>query len=84
MKYWLYRWFMSFAHRYGWHKMEESHPDGDTMLWCHWCGLRVVTKRHLTQHAPDAEAGVRIVNRIDDPLGLITGKPDTFYPASRL
>ena len=53
MKYWLYRWFMSFAHRHGWHKMDEFHPDGDTMLWCQWCGLRVVTKRHLTQRTPD-------------------------------
>jgi hypothetical protein len=55
MRYWLYRWFMSFAHRHGWHKMDEFHPDGDTMLWCQWCGLRVVTKRHLTKHAPDGE-----------------------------
>ena len=53
MKYWLNRWFMSFAHRHGWHKMDEFHPDGDTLLWCQWCGLRVVTKRRLTQRAPD-------------------------------
>jgi DNA-directed RNA polymerase subunit RPC12/RpoP len=46
MKYWFYRWFMVFAHHRGWHKMEELHPEGDTMFWCQWCGLRVVTKRH--------------------------------------
>ena len=53
MKYYLYRWFMSFAHRHGWHKMDEFHPDGDTLLWCQWCGLRVVTKRNLTQRVAD-------------------------------
>lgn len=53
MRYWLYRWFMEFAHRHGWHKMDEFHPEGDTLLWCQWCGLRVVTKRHLTQRAQD-------------------------------
>lgn len=53
MKYYFYRWFMSFAHRHGWHKMDEFRPDGDTLLWCQWCGLRVVTKRNLTQRPPD-------------------------------
>ena len=33
--------------------MDEFHPEGDTLLWCQWCGLRVVTKRHLTQDAAD-------------------------------
>jgi len=59
MKYWLYRWFMSFAHRHGWHKMDEFHPDGDTLLWCQWCGLRVVTKRRLTKRAVDFAPAVR-------------------------
>lgn len=53
MRYWLYRWFMTLAHRYGWHKMDEFHPEGDTLLWCQWCGLGVVTKRHLTKDAAD-------------------------------
>lgn len=53
MRYWFYRWIMIFAHRHGWHKMDECYPNGDTMLWCHWCGLRVVTKRHLTTGAVD-------------------------------
>ena len=60
MKYWFYRWFMTFAHRHGWHKMEEFYPEGDTMLWCQWCGLRVITKRHLTTHAPDGAVGCAV------------------------
>ena len=36
---------MRLAHRYNWHRMDIFHPDGDTLLWCQWCGLRVVTRR---------------------------------------
>jgi DNA-directed RNA polymerase subunit RPC12/RpoP len=25
--------------------MKTIYPDGDTMLKCEWCGIRVVTKR---------------------------------------
>ncbi len=39
------RWLHKLAHKYGWHHMREVYPDGDTMLWCEWCGIRVVTKR---------------------------------------
>jgi hypothetical protein len=41
----IYRRVMRIAHRYHWHYMEPCYPDGDTMLWCHWCGIRIVTKR---------------------------------------
>jgi len=57
MRHRLYRWFMEFAHRHGWHKMDEFHPEGDTLLWCQWCGLRVVTERRLTKDAPDLGYG---------------------------
>jgi len=66
MKYWLYRWFMVFAHNHGWHKMDEFHPDGDTLLWCQWCGLRVVTKRHLKTHTPDTPNAPRIAEVLDE------------------
>jgi hypothetical protein len=41
----LYRHIMKLAHKYGWHHMRTIYPDGDTMLMCEWCGIRVVTKR---------------------------------------
>jgi hypothetical protein len=40
-----YRMVSRWAHKFNWHHMDICHPDGDTMHWCHWCGLRVVTKR---------------------------------------
>lgn len=40
-----YRLIMRVAHRFHWHYAPPSYPDGDTLLWCHWCGLRQVVKR---------------------------------------
>ena len=45
----IYRRLMRVCHKFGWHKMREVYPDGDTMLICDWCGLRVVT--HRRKHA---------------------------------
>lgn len=44
---WLYyrlmhRPLMRLAHRYNWHYAPPCYPDGDTMLWCHWCGMKYV------------------------------------------
>lgn len=36
---------MKIAHRYNWHYAPPIYPEGDTMLWCKWCGFREVTKR---------------------------------------
>jgi len=36
----VYRWMMRRIHRRGWCWMQESHPDGDVVYWCHWCGMR--------------------------------------------
>ena len=36
----LYRPFMRLAHRYNWHHATVCHPDGDTLFWCQWCGMR--------------------------------------------
>lgn len=44
-RYIAYRWLMKLAHRHNWHHMKPCYPEGDTMLWCHWCGIRIVTKR---------------------------------------
>lgn len=49
----IYRHLMRFMHRHNWHHMEVCNPDGDTMHWCHWCGLRVVTRRHTVPALPE-------------------------------
>ena len=41
----LYRPIMRTAHRFNWHYAPPIYPEGDTMLWCQWCGLRQVVKR---------------------------------------
>lgn len=41
----LYRLMMRVAHRYHWHYAPPIYPDGDTLLWCKWCGFRDVVKR---------------------------------------
>jgi hypothetical protein len=47
--YWkLHRTLMKLAHRYHWHYAPPIHPDGDTVLWCQWCGLRYVKSRRGT------------------------------------
>lgn len=42
---WFYRLTMKIAHRFNWHYAPPIYPDGDTMLWCKWCGFRDVVKR---------------------------------------
>jgi len=41
----LYRWIMRFAHKHNWHYAPPVYPDGDTQLWCQWCGFRQTIKR---------------------------------------
>ena len=36
----LYGMMMKVAHRYNWHYAPPIYPDGDTQLWCKWCGFR--------------------------------------------
>lgn len=36
----LYRIIMKIAHRYNWHYAPPIFPEGDTQLWCKWCGFR--------------------------------------------
>jgi hypothetical protein len=59
--YWLrlYRPLMRLAHRFHWHYAPPLYPDGDTILWCQWCGFRAVVKRcgdkPLIANAPPSE-----------------------------
>lgn len=41
----VYRPFMRLAHRFNWHHAPPCYPDGDTQLWCDWCGFRQTIKR---------------------------------------
>lgn len=31
---------MRLAHKFNWHYAPPVYPDGDTQLWCQWCGFR--------------------------------------------
>lgn len=54
MKWKLYRVLMKLAHRYHWHYAPPIYPEGDTQLWCKWCGFRQTIK-HATRN-PDASS----------------------------
>lgn len=43
--YFFYRLIMKVAHKFHWHYAPPIYPNGDTTLWCKWCGLRGVVKR---------------------------------------
>lgn len=45
MKGMFYRWLMKLAHRFNWHYAPPIYPEGDTQLWCKWCGFRQTIKR---------------------------------------
>ena len=45
IKWKLYRIIMKISHKYYWHYAPPIYPDGDTVLWCKWCGLRDTIKR---------------------------------------
>ena len=40
-----YRLVMRIAHKYHWHFAPPIYPDGDTQLWCQWCGFRQTIQR---------------------------------------
>lgn len=46
----IYRTVMEISHRYNWHYAPPIYPDGDTMLWCKWCGFRDVIKKKNGPH----------------------------------
>jgi hypothetical protein len=45
LKWKLYRVVMKLAHRYHWHYAPPHDIEGDTQLWCQWCGLRYTSRR---------------------------------------
>lgn len=55
---WLYRPLMKLAHRYHWHYAPPSYPDGDTHLWCQWCGFRQTIARAVVGSRPVADFAV--------------------------
>jgi hypothetical protein len=40
----IYRLVMRIAHKFNWHYAPPIHPEGDTQLWCKWCGFRQTIK----------------------------------------
>lgn len=42
----LYRLIMKIAHKYHWHYAPPIYPEGDTQLWCKWCGFRATIQSH--------------------------------------
>ena len=45
MQWKLYRLVMKVAHYYNWHYAPPIYPEGDTQLWCQWCGFRQTIRR---------------------------------------
>ena len=57
MKGFFYRIIMKIAHKYHWHYAPPIYPEGDTQLWCKWCGFRQTIKRGPKYNqAPDLTA----------------------------
>ena len=40
----LYRIVMKISHKYNWHYAPPIYPEGNTQLWCKWCGFRQTIK----------------------------------------
>lgn len=40
-----YQLIMKIAHKFNWHYAPPIYPEGDTQLWCKWCGFRQTVKR---------------------------------------
>jgi len=45
MRGFFYRTIMRIAHKYNWHYAPPIYPEGDTQLWCKWCGFRQTVKK---------------------------------------
>ena len=45
MKVWFYRVVMKVAHHFNWHYAPPIYPEGNTQLWCKWCGFRQTIRR---------------------------------------
>lgn len=67
----LYRLLMRIAHRYHWHYAPPCYPDGDTQLWCQWCGFRQTIKR---RGEPDWHNVIQISKERHVPPWELKGK----------
>lgn len=45
----IYRAVMRLSHKFHWHYAPPLYPDGDTQLWCQWCGFRMTIPNHDKQ-----------------------------------
>lgn len=46
---------MRIAHKYNWHYAPPIYPDGDTQLWCKWCGFReTIIRKGLNYKEPES------------------------------
>ena len=52
----IYQSIMWLAHRYNWHYAPPIYTDGDTQLWCKWCGFRQTIKFAARRAADGGEA----------------------------
>ena len=52
MRWRLYRIVMRIAHYFNWHYAPPIYPDGDTVLWCKWCGMRDIIKKGKLVNSP--------------------------------
>lgn len=43
--YFFYSTVMKIAHKFNWHYAPPIYPEGDTHLWCQWCGFRQTVKK---------------------------------------
>ena len=56
LRYWLYRSTMRLAHRHNWHYAPPIYPEGNTQLWCKWCGFAQTVKFCETSGEPPSRA----------------------------
>jgi len=47
MKGFFYRIIMRISHKYNWHYAPPIYPEGDTQLWCKWCGFRQTINKRI-------------------------------------
>lgn len=69
MKWRLYRVVMRLAHRFHWHYAPPIYPEGDTQLWCKWCGFRQTVRQ-----------AVRLATQVDRPADGIEDHAAGGYP----
>jgi len=58
----IYRTIMRVSHRFNWHYAPPIYPEGDTQLWCKWCGFRQTIKRRSNSALRKIKSGKKAVN----------------------